>query len=210
MKHWMMWTAGLSLTLGIAAGPATAADKAASRPAASKAAAAIRPRIGRSRRSTRRMAVSTIAPPAIGFDNGHALLIARNKADEVIIIVGLPSDKLKTKSILPTKLTVDSRETRQSSGLVTRPSAMAITMGKDQRFFESIRRGNALLIDNSELKLSVSLRGSGKALADLTACVESSGKSVPKAQQIAAPTGSAGHAGSTRTGVGHRPRSPNR
>src|SRR3954471_23369570 len=36
MKHWMMWTAGLSLALGVAAGPAIAADKAASKPAASK------------------------------------------------------------------------------------------------------------------------------------------------------------------------------
>jgi hypothetical protein len=185
MKHWMMWTAGLSLTLGIAAGPATAADKAASRPAAPRSA-----------NPTEDWSVTAVNKEngafdycAAGnrFDNGHALLIARNKADEVIIIVGLPSDKLKTKSILPTKLTVDSRDTRQSSGLVTRPSAMAITMGKDQRFFESIRRGTTLLIDNSELKLSVSLRGSGKALADLTACVGSSGESVPKPRQIVAP-----------------------
>lgn len=185
MKHWMMWTAGLSLTLGIAAGPATAADKAASRPTAPRPA-----------NPTEDWSVTAVNKENGGFDycaagnrfdNGHALLIARNKADEVIIIVGLPSDKLNTKSILPTKLTVDSRDTRQSSGLVTRPSAMAITMGKDQRFFESIRRGTTLLIDNSELKFSVSLRGSGKALADLTACVESSGESVPKPRQIVAP-----------------------
>jgi invasion protein IalB len=185
MKHWMMWTAGLSLTLGIAAGPATAADKAASRPAA--------PRLANPTEDWTVTAVNKengafdYCAAGNRFDNGHALLIARNKADEVIIIVGLPSDKLKAKSILPTKLTVDSRDMRQSSGLVTRPSAMAITMGKDQRFFESIRRGTTLLIDNSEVKLSVSLRGSGKALAGLTACVGSSGESVPKPQQIVAP-----------------------
>jgi hypothetical protein len=185
MKHWMMWTAGLSLTLGIAAGPATAADKAASRPTAPRPA-----------NPTEDWSVTAVNKENGGFDycaagnrfdNGHALLIARNKADEVIIIVGLPSDKLKTKSILPTKLTVDSRDTRQSSGLVTRPSAMAITMGKDQRFFESIRRGSTLVIDNSELRLTVSLRGSGKALADLSACVVSGGESVPKPRQIVAP-----------------------
>jgi invasion protein IalB len=185
MKHWMMWTAGVSLTLGIAAGPAAAADKAASRPAASRPAS-----------PTEDWSVTAVNKEngefdycAAGnrFDSGHALLIARNKADEVIVIVGLPSDKLKTKSILPTRLTVDGRDTRQSSGLVTRPSAMAITMGKDQGFFESIRRGTTLVIDNSELKLSVSLRGSGKALADLSACVGSGGESVPKPRQIVAP-----------------------
>ena len=190
MKHWMMWTAGLSLALGVAAaGPATAADKAASKPAASKAAAPANP--------TEDWAITAVTKENGGFDycaagtrfdNGHGLLIARNKADELILIVGLSSDKLKTKSILPTRLTVDNRETRQSSGLVTRPSAMAIAMGKDAGFFESIRRGNALLIDNAELKLSVSLRGSGKALTDLSACVESDGKSVPKVQTAAAPT----------------------
>jgi hypothetical protein len=185
MKHWMMWTAGLSLTLGIAAGPATAADKAAPRPAS--------PRLANPTEDWSVRAVNKengdfdYCAAGNRFDNGHALLIARNKADEVIIIVGLPSDKLKAKSVLPTKLTVDSRDTRQSSGLVTRPSAMAITMGKDQRFFESIRRGTTLVIDNSELKLSVSLRGSGKALADLSACVVSGGESVPKPQQIVAP-----------------------
>jgi hypothetical protein len=185
MKHWMMWTAGVSLTLGIAAGPAAAADKAASRPAASRPA-----------NPTEDWSVTAVNKENGGFDycaagnrfdSGHGLLIARNKADEVIVIVGLPSDKLKTKSILPTRLTVDGRETRQSSGLVTRPSAMAIAMGKDQGFFESIRRGTTLVIDNSELKLSVSLRGSGKALADLSACVVSNGESVPKPRQIVAP-----------------------
>ncbi len=200
MKHWMMWTAGLSLTLGIAAGPATAADKAASRPAA--------PRLANPTEDWSVTAVNKengafdYCAAGNRFDNGHALLIARNKADEVIIIVGLPSDKLKTKSILPTKLTVDSRDTRQSSGLVTRPSAMAITMGKDQRFFESIRRGTTLLIDNSEVKLSVSLRGSGKALADLTACVEIRRRIGAEASADRGAAGSAGHAGITRTG-GH-------
>ena len=106
----------------------------------------------------------------------------------MILIVGLASDKLKAKSVLPTRLTVDSRETRQSSALVTRPSAMAIAMGKDQGFFELVRRGNVLKIDNAELKLSVNLRGSGKALTDLGACVETEGKSLPKIQTAATPT----------------------
>jgi hypothetical protein len=188
MKHWMMWTAGLGLVLGVVAGPAIAADKAASKPAASKAAAPANP--------TEDWAITAVTKENGGFDycaagtrfdNGHALLIARNKADELILIVGLSSDSLKAKSILPTRLTVDNRETRQSSGLVTRPSAMAIAMGKDSGFFESIRRGKTLSIDNTELKLSVSLRGSGKALTDLSACVGSEGKSVPTVQTAATP-----------------------
>jgi hypothetical protein len=190
MKHWMMWTAGLSFVLGVAAtGPAIAADKAASKSAASKPA-------GAPANPTEDWAITAVTKENGGFDycaagtrfdNGHALLIARNKADEVILIVGLASDKLKAKSVLPTKLTVDSRETRQSSALVTRPSAMAIAMGKDQGFFESVRHGNVLKIDNAELKLSVSLRGSGKALTDLGACVETEGKSLPKVQTAATP-----------------------
>jgi hypothetical protein len=194
MKHWMMWTAGLSFALGVAAtGPAIAADKAASKSAASKPAGALA-------NPTEDWAITAVTKENGGFDycaagtrfdNGHALLIARNKADEVILIVGLASDKLKAKSVLPTRLTVDSRETRQSSALVTRPSAMAIAMGKDQGFFESVRRGNVLKIDNAELKLSVNLRGSGKALTDLGACVETEGKSLPKIQTAATPTGPA-------------------
>ena len=38
MKHWMIWTAGLSVAFGIAAAPVAAADKVASRPAVSKPA----------------------------------------------------------------------------------------------------------------------------------------------------------------------------
>src|SRR5687768_7829057 len=130
MKHWMMWTAGLGFVLGMAAaGPAIAADKAASKAAAAPA------------NPTENWNITAVTKENGGFDycaagtrfdNGHALLIARNKADELILIVGLPADKLKAKSILPTRLTVDSRETRQGSGLVTRPSAIAIAMGKDQ------------------------------------------------------------------------------
>jgi hypothetical protein len=188
MKHWMMWTAGLSIVLGaVTAAPATAAEKAASsKPAASKAAAASAP--------TEEWAVTAITKEGGGFDycaagarfdNKHALLIARNKADEIIVIVGLPADKLKTRTLLPTKLVIDGRETRQGSSLVTRPSALAITLGKDTAFFESIRRGNVLSIDNPELKLSISLRGSGRALADLRSCVETEGKSVAKPLPVA-------------------------
>jgi hypothetical protein len=89
------------------------------------------------------------------------------------------------RTLLPTRLMVDGRETRQGSSLVTRPSALAITLGKDTAFFESIRRGNVLSIDNPELNLSVSLRGSGRALADLRSCVETEGKSVAKALPVA-------------------------
>ncbi|GEO42438.1 hypothetical protein SAE02_65860 [Skermanella aerolata] len=185
MKHWMIWTAGLSVAFGIAAAPVAAADKVASRPAVSKPA-----------NPTEDWSITAVNKDSGGFDycaagtrfdNGHALLIARNKAGEVIVLVGLASDKLKTKSVLPTRLTIDGKETRQSSGLVTRPSAMAITMGKDQGFFESLRRGSTLAVDNPELKITVNLRGSGRALADLTTCVDSDGGSVAKVQPAAAP-----------------------
>src|SRR5690348_1386577 len=113
MKHWMMWTAGLGFVLGAtAAGPAIAADKAVSKSAASKSAVA-------PANPTEDWTVTAVTKEngsfdycAAGtrFDNGHALLIARNKANEVILIVGLASDKLKPKSILPTSLKVDSLE----------------------------------------------------------------------------------------------------
>jgi hypothetical protein len=189
MKHWMMWIAGLSLVLGaVTAAPATAAEKAASSKSAvsKQAAAAAVP--------TEEWAVTAVTKEGGGFDycaagtrfdNKHALLVARNKADEMIVIVGLPTDKLKTKTLLPTKLMVDGRETRQGSGLVTRPSALAVMLGKDTGFFESIRRGNTLSIDNPELNLSVSLRGSGRALGDLRSCVETEGKSVAKILPVA-------------------------
>ena len=185
MKHWMIWTAGLSVAFGIAAAPVAAADKVASRPAVSKPA-----------NPTEDWSITAVTKDSGGFDycaagtrfdNGHALLIARNKAGEVIVLVGLASDKLKTKSVLPTRLTIDGKETRQSSGLVTRPSAMAITMGKDQGFFESLRRGSTLAVDNPELKITVNLRGSGRALADLSTCVDTDGGSVAKVQPAAAP-----------------------
>jgi hypothetical protein len=191
MKHWMMWTAGLSFALAMAAaGPAIAADKAVSKPAAPKAAAAPAnpPDDGAITAVTKENGGFDYCAAGTRFDNGHALLIARNKADELILIVGLDSNRLKTKSILPTTLAIDGREARRSSALVTRPSAIAIAMGKDQGFFESVRRGNVLLIDNPELNLSVSLRGSSKALADLSGCVETDGRSVPKVPTAATPT----------------------
>ena len=192
MKHWMMWAAGMSVALGVAtADQAIAAEKAASsKPAASKQA-------GAPANPTEDWAVTAVAKEAGGFDycaagtrfdNGHGLLIARNKADEIIVIVGLPSDKLKTKSLLPTKLVIDGREKRQGSGLVTRPSAMAVTMGKDQGFFDAIRRGNVLSIENAEVKLSVILRGSGKAMTDLSTCIQTEGKSVAMIEAAAVST----------------------
>jgi guanyl-specific ribonuclease Sa len=108
MKHWMMWTAGLSLVLGaMTAAPATAAEKAASsKPAASKPATV-------ASAPTEEWAVTAITKEggsfdycAAGtrFDNKHALLIARNKADEIIVIVGLPTDKLKARRNVSTTM----------------------------------------------------------------------------------------------------------
>jgi hypothetical protein len=63
---------------------------------------------------------------------------------------------------------------------------MAVTMGKDQGFFDAIRRGNVLNIENSEVKLSVILRGSGKAMTDLSTCIQTEGKSVAMIEAAAA------------------------
>ncbi|UEM21788.1 hypothetical protein JL100_003200 [Skermanella mucosa] len=183
MNHWMLWTVGLGLALGPAlpAGSARAVEKAAEKPAAKRAAAVSLP--------AEDWAVTAVSREggefdycAAGtrYDNGHALLIAKNRADEVVVIIGLPEPRLNPKSLLPTKLTIDQRGTRQGSGLVTRPSALAVSLGKDASFFEAIRRGNTLAIDNPDVKLSLSLRGSGAALANLNSCVQSDGRTAAK------------------------------
>ncbi|WP_158043803.1 hypothetical protein [Skermanella pratensis] len=189
MSHWMMWAIGLGLALGpaMAGGPARAAEKVPSEKSAAKrtAAASLPTEDWAVTAVSRESGEFDYCAAGTRYDNGHALLIAKNRADEVVVIVGLPEPRLNAKSLLPTKLTVDKRGARQGSGLVTRPSALAVALGKDPSFFEAVRKGNTLTIDNPEVTLSLSLRGSGAALMNLNACVQSAGKSVAKAVTVA-------------------------
>ncbi|WP_203100260.1 invasion associated locus B family protein [Skermanella rosea] len=187
MNHWMLWTVGLGLALGPALPPgsAWAVEKAAEKPAAKRTAVSSPIEDWAVTAVSRESGEFDYCAAGTRYDNGHALLIAKNKADEVVVIVGLPESRLNPKSLLPTTLTIDQRGTRQGSGLVTRPSALAVSLGKDASFFEAIRRGNTLAIDNPDVKLSLSLRGSGAALANLNTCVQSNGRTAAKPLTIA-------------------------
>ncbi|EWY41508.1 hypothetical protein N825_27830 [Skermanella stibiiresistens SB22] len=176
---------GVTLGVAVATTPAHAAEKArAAKPTQAPAASA----------PTEEWAATAVTKETGEFDycavgarfaNDHALLIARNRADEIVVIVGLPDSKLNPKSLLPTKLTIDQRFSRQGSALATRPTAMAISLGKDPEFLDAVRRGNTLAISNSATKLTLSLRGSAGALGDLNDCVATVGKSVANPVTVA-------------------------
>jgi hypothetical protein len=180
---------GMTLGVAMATAPAHAAEKArAAKPTQAPAASP----------PTEEWAATAVTKETGEFDycavgarfaNDHALLIARNRADEIVVIVGLPDSKLNPKALLPTKLTIDQRFSRQGSALATRPTAMAISLGKDTEFLDAVRRGNTLAISNSATKLTLSLRGSAGALGDLNDCVATLGKSVATPVTVAtAPT----------------------
>ena len=106
------------------------------------------------------------------YDNGLALLFARNKSGEINVAIGFPDKRLQTERHYSAKMSVDGKFERTIDAFAPAPNILVIPAGANQEFHDAIRRGNRLLIEGSADAVAFSLKGSGNALDLLKGCVD--------------------------------------
>jgi len=106
------------------------------------------------------------------FVSGHALLIARSPSGELNLAMGIPGARLPVEERWPVTVVVDDGPGREGVAVAMRPDMLVVPQGRDEDLYAQLRRGRQLSIRSSGDRVAFQLKGTGKALADLKACVD--------------------------------------
>lgn len=123
------------------------------------------------------------------FDNGLALVVARNPGGETNIALGIPGAELRPGERFALRLSVDGNVVRNLEGVVVEPTMMVIETGGDAELYEALARGNRLTVQGPNDSTVFQLKGTARALADLRSCAgQLAGTAAQDPQAAAAPT----------------------
>lgn len=132
------------------------------------------------------------------YSNGMVIAFARNPDGEVNLAIGFPWDKtrkdapppLNPGDRTPLKIQMDANDPRMLVGLSVAPDLLLVPLGKDETFYQSIRKGSNLVLEGPTNTLKLAMTGSGGALAKLSDCVARKGAGMDvkvTAQPVAVP-----------------------
>jgi hypothetical protein len=120
------------------------------------------------------------------FDNKLALVIARNPNGETNLAIGIPGAGMAKGTKFPMSVRVDETVKRNFTGIAVEPDLLVVSTGKDDELYESMRKGNRLIMQGPTDTAIFQLRGTGKALGELKTCAQN-GKGAVGAAQPGAP-----------------------
>lgn len=105
------------------------------------------------------------------FDNGLELLFLKNPENKVNMILGVPGATMQSGARLPVKVKIDKSLERERPAAVTQPEAMVISLGEDAELIKAIGTGSVLSIEVPGDVAQFRLKGTAKAMTDLSDCV---------------------------------------
>lgn len=106
------------------------------------------------------------------FDNHLHLLFLRNPAKRTQMVLGIPGAQMPPGQRAEINVSVDDKIKRTLGAVVSQPNALAIGLGDDAELLKAIGSGSVLKIDVPGDTASFQLKGTTKALSDLTTCVD--------------------------------------
>lgn len=106
------------------------------------------------------------------FDNGLVLGLLRNPAKRVNLIVGVPGGNLPPGVRFDARVKVDGKLDKPVPAMVTNPEILTVNIATDESIPAAIGAGNVLTIEMPGEALAFQLRGTSKALNDLSTCVD--------------------------------------
>lgn len=106
------------------------------------------------------------------FDNGLVLGLLRNPAKRVNMIIGVPGGNLPPGARFEARVKVDSRLDKPVQAMVTNPEILTVNIAADESIPTAIAAGNVLTVEVPGDALAFTLRGTSKALNDLSTCVD--------------------------------------
>lgn len=109
---------------------------------------------------------------AVEYDNNLHLILLRNPADKMQMVLGIPGAQMPTGQQAKIKVSVDAKVTRELAAIVTQPNALAINLGDDAELLKAMTTGSVLTIEVPGDVAAFQLKGTTKAVNDLTTCVK--------------------------------------
>lgn len=106
------------------------------------------------------------------FDNRLHLLFLRSPSKQTQMILGIPGAQMPVGQRAQISLSVDGKINRQLGAVVSQPNALAIGLNNDAELLKALGSGNVLTIEVPGDTAAFQLKGTTKALSDLTTCVD--------------------------------------
>jgi hypothetical protein len=120
-------------------------------------------------------------------DNSATVILQRRANGETALVINQPNGPFAPDQQVAVTGDVDGRLQRQLRAVVPQPGVL-IVGNFDNEFLTAMGRGNRMSLDLGGRTVSLALRGTGRAVADLRSCVETQGRgSAPPQQAQAAP-----------------------
>ncbi|WP_155524570.1 hypothetical protein [Oleisolibacter albus] len=144
-----------------------AAPKAPGKPAAPKGAWQVGPQVFTD-------GSFKLCAAGVEFDNNLHLLLLQNPEKHTNMVLGVPGARMPPGRQLKVKLTVDGKNkiTREQPAVVSQPEAITIGLGNDAELLKALSNGSALIVEVPGDTASFQLKGTTKALSDLSTCVD--------------------------------------
>lgn len=109
---------------------------------------------------------------SVEFDNNLHLIFLRNPAKRVQMVLGIPGAQMPTGQRAALKVSIDGKINRELGAVVSQPNALAIGLGDDAELLKGLTTGSVLTIEVPGDTASFQLKGTTKAMNDLTTCVD--------------------------------------
>ncbi|MFV3130742.1 hypothetical protein [Niveispirillum sp. KHB5.9] len=109
---------------------------------------------------------------SVEFDNNLHLIFLRNPAEKVQMVLGIPGAQMPTGQRAALKVSIDGKINRELGAIVSQPNALAIGLGDDAELLKGLTTGSVLTIEVPGDTASFQLKGTTKAMNDLTSCVK--------------------------------------
>ncbi len=126
------------------------------------------------------------------YNNGLTLAIALSPKQEINLGVGVPGAAYTKDDKYPMTVSIDGKLNRERVSAPVQTDLLLTPLGADPEVFALLKGGKVLSMKGPEDTALFALKGTGKALASLQACISSGmGKAPAEASAGAAPTGKA-------------------
>lgn len=109
---------------------------------------------------------------SVEYDNNLHLLFLKNPQQRVQLVLGIPGAQMPAGQRTAVKLSIDSKLTRELGAIVSQPNALAIGLGDDADILKGLTTGSVMTIEVPGDTAAFQLKGTTKAMNDLSTCVK--------------------------------------
>ncbi|ACI97958.1 hypothetical protein [Rhodospirillum centenum] len=106
------------------------------------------------------------------FDNNLILIMLQGPNKKTNLMIGAPGAQMPPGARFKAQIKIDSKLDKEINGAVVAPELVALNTGQEEEIARGIGTGNVLTVMLPGQGVAFQLKGTSKALSDLSACVD--------------------------------------